>query len=77
MNGLFLLDIGIFVVGAVASFLVGANNTATSLGILVSTRALTPKKSFLYTALASFLGTVINSKSLEGSVKNLMHTWLS
>ncbi|MCQ4342427.1 MAG: inorganic phosphate transporter [Sulfolobaceae archaeon] len=74
MSSLFFLDVGIFVVGAVASFLVGANNTATSLGILVSTRALSPKKSFLYTALVSFLGTVINSKSLENSVKNLIQS---
>ncbi|MGC9105709.1 MAG: anion permease [Thermoprotei archaeon] len=74
MNEIFYIDLTILLLGAVASFLVGANNIASSLGILISTRVLQTRKSFLYTALVSFLGTAINSQTLAGSVKDLVRS---
>lgn len=68
------LDIAIVALGLIASYLVGANNIASSLGILLSTRVVRRNLAYLLTISSSFLGTVINSYTMLGSVKDLIRS---
>ncbi|AEB94826.1 inorganic phosphate transporter [Metallosphaera cuprina] len=75
-----LLDITLFLIGLISSFVVGGNNSATSLGILVSTNALRRKFSYLISSLSMFLGVSIGGLSLQGSIHGTINgnqTYLS
>ncbi|AWR96406.1 inorganic phosphate transporter [Acidianus sulfidivorans JP7] len=66
------LSILIFVLGLISSFVVGGNNTATALGILLSTNALKRKYSYLISALSLFLGTTIGSITMKSSITGIV-----
>ena len=68
------LGITIIILGLIASYLVGANNIASSLGILLSTRVVRRSTAYLLTVISSFTGTVINSYTMIGSVKSLIRS---
>ncbi|MBW9141115.1 MAG: inorganic phosphate transporter family protein [Candidatus Aramenus sp.] len=63
-----LITLLIFVVGLISSFIVGGNNSATALGILVSTNALKRKYSYLISAASIFLGTAVGSYTMASSI---------
>ena len=67
-----ILGLTIVALGLVASYLVGANNIASSLGILLSTRVVRRNTAYFLTILSSFAGTVINSYTMLGSIKSLI-----
>ena len=69
-----VLDITIIVLGLIAAYLVGANNIASSLGILLSTRIVRKNTAYLLTVISSFSGTVVNSYTMLGSVKSLIRS---
>ena len=64
-----LLSLGLFLVGLVSSFVVGGNNSATSLGILISTNSMRRKYSYLISAVSMFLGVSVGAISLQGSIR--------
>ncbi|MCG3108141.1 hypothetical protein L3N51_00422 [Metallosphaera sp. J1] len=64
-----LLNLGLFLVGLVSSFVVGGNNSATSLGILISTNSMKRKYSYLVSAVSMFLGVSVGAISLSGSIR--------
>ncbi|ARM74887.1 inorganic phosphate transporter [Acidianus manzaensis] len=66
------LAILIFITGFISSFVVGGNNTATALGILLSTNALKRKYSYLISALSLFLGTTIGSITMKSSITGII-----
>ena len=68
------LGITIIILGLIASYLVGANNIASSLGILLSTRVVRRSTAYLLTVISSFTGTVLNSYTMIGSVKSLIRS---
>jgi len=65
MNFLALL---IFITGLLASFSVGANNTAISLGILLSTNVLRRKYSYAINAISLFIGASLGSYTMIKSI---------
>lgn len=66
------LELLIFLLGIVSSFVVGGNNAATSLGILISTNAIKRKYSYLLSALSVFFGVTIGSITMRSSIKGLV-----
>lgn len=66
------LDILIFSLGIVSAFVVGGNNTAIALGILLSTNALKRKYSYLASALSVFFGASIGSITMESSIRDII-----
>jgi PiT family inorganic phosphate transporter len=58
----------IFFVGLISAFIVGGNNSATALGILISTNALKRKYSYLVSALSVFIGTALGSYTMASSI---------
>lgn len=67
-----LLEYFIFVVGLISSFLVGGNNSAIALGILVSTNVLRRRLSYLINAISLFSGASIGSITMESSIYGLV-----
>lgn len=63
-----ILEYNIFLLGLISSFIVGGNNSATALGILISTNAIKRKYSYLVSALAMFVGVSLGSYSMQGSI---------
>mgnify|MGYP001772515222 CR=1 FL=1 len=74
MNSLTLLNYFIFIVGLVSSFLVGGNNSAIALGILVSTNVLKRKFSYLVNAISLFIGASIGSVTMISSIHGLVYS---
>ncbi|WP_290123587.1 inorganic phosphate transporter [Metallosphaera hakonensis] len=64
-----LIGIGLFLVGLISSFVVGGNNSATSLGILISTNSMKRKYSYLLSSISMFLGVSVGGISLQNSVR--------
>ncbi|QKQ99193.1 inorganic phosphate transporter [Metallosphaera tengchongensis] len=62
------LTLLLFVIGFLSSFVVGGNNSATSLGILISTNSLRRRYSYLVSSLSIFFGVAIGSISMESSI---------
>ena len=69
-----ILDATIIILGLISAYLVGANNIASSLGILLSTRIVRKNTAYLLTVISSFSGTVINSYTMLGSIKSLIRS---
>lgn len=67
-----LLEYFIFVIGLISSFLVGGNNSAIALGILVSTNVLRRRLSYLINAISLFSGASIGSITMESSIYGLV-----
>ncbi|PVU76034.1 anion permease [Sulfolobus sp. SCGC AB-777_G06] len=67
-----LLEYSIFVIGLISSFLVGGNNSAIALGILVSTNVLRRRLSYLINAISLFSGASIGSITMESSIYGLI-----
>jgi PiT family inorganic phosphate transporter len=67
-----LLEYFIFVIGLISSFLVGGNNSAIALGILVSTNVLRRRLSYLINAISLFSGASIGSITMESSIYGLI-----
>ncbi|AWR94187.1 inorganic phosphate transporter [Acidianus brierleyi] len=65
---MFIFGILIFLVGLISAFIVGGNNSATALGILISTNALKRKYSYLVSALSVFIGTALGSYTMASSI---------
>ncbi|NON62654.1 inorganic phosphate transporter, partial [Acidianus sp. RZ1] len=68
-----ILSLLIFIIGIISSFIVGGNNSATAIGILLSTNALKKRQSYLVSAISIFLGTSLGSYTLRDSVYGLVH----
>ncbi|MCY0859571.1 MAG: inorganic phosphate transporter [Sulfolobaceae archaeon] len=66
-----LVDVLIFASGLVSSFIVGGNNNATALGILISTRAIKRRLAYLLNAIASSLGVFTGYFTMSSSVYGL------
>jgi PiT family inorganic phosphate transporter len=62
------LSMGLFLIGLISSFVVGGNNAATALGILISTNALKRKYSYLLSSISMFLGVSLGGLSMEKSI---------
>ncbi|QIW23453.1 inorganic phosphate transporter [Sulfolobus sp. S-194] len=69
MNTLLLL---IFIVGLLASFSVGGNNSAVALGILLSTNVLKRKHAYVINALSLFIGAFLGSYTMLNSVYGIV-----
>ncbi|AGE72515.1 inorganic phosphate transporter [Sulfolobus acidocaldarius] len=69
-----ILSILIFVFGITLSFIVGGNNSAISLGILVSTNVMKRKYSYLVSAISIFLGASVGSLTMFKSVHGIVNT---
>ncbi|BFI75014.1 anion permease [Sulfurisphaera ohwakuensis] len=69
MNTLLLL---IFIVGLLASFSVGGNNSAVALGILLSTNVLKRKHAYAINALSLFIGAFLGSYTMLNSVYGIV-----
>ncbi|QGR18746.1 inorganic phosphate transporter [Stygiolobus azoricus] len=67
-----LLEYFIFLIGLISSFLVGGNNSAIALGILVSTNVLRRRLSYLINAISLFSGASIGSITMESSIYGLV-----
>jgi len=67
-----LLEYFIFVIGLISSFLVGGNNSAIALGILISTNVLRRRLSYLINAISLFSGASIGSITMESSIYGLV-----
>lgn len=67
-----LLEYFIFIIGLISSFLVGGNNSAIALGILVSTNVLRRRLSYLINAISLFSGASIGSITMESSIYGLV-----
>lgn len=65
---MFIFGILIFLVGLISAFIVGGNNSATALGILISTNALKRKYSYMVSALSVFVGTALGSYTMASSI---------
>ncbi|WP_221287078.1 inorganic phosphate transporter [Stygiolobus caldivivus] len=74
MNSSVVLEYFIFTVGLFSSFLVGGNNSAIALGILVSTNVLRRKLSYLVNAISLFIGASIGSVTMESSIYGLVNS---
>ncbi|BFH73659.1 inorganic phosphate transporter [Sulfurisphaera javensis] len=69
MNLLLLL---IFIVGLLASFSVGGNNSAVALGILLSTNVLKRKQSYAINAISLFIGAFLGSYTMINSIYGIL-----
>jgi len=69
-----ILEYSIFLLGLISSFIVGGNNSATSLGILISTNALKRKYSYLLSALTIFVGVSLGSYSMQSSIYGTIYS---
>jgi PiT family inorganic phosphate transporter len=72
MNSELILNYFIFIIGIVASFLVGGNNSAIALGILLSTNVLKKRTSYLVNTISLFVGATIGSITMEGSFSGVI-----
>lgn len=68
----YFLDLLIFILGIASSFVVGGNNTATALGILISTNAMKRKYSYLISAISVFFGAAVGSITMKSSIKGIV-----
>ncbi|BBG22938.1 inorganic phosphate transporter [Sulfuracidifex tepidarius] len=72
MNGQSILDLLLFTIGLVASFVVSGNNNATSLGVLFATNAARRKSSYIINTVAMFLGASLGSVTMYGSIFSIV-----
>lgn len=67
-----LLLILIFIVGLLASFSVGGNNSAVALGILLSTNVLKRRQSYAINAVSLFIGAFLGSYTMINSIYGIL-----
>jgi PiT family inorganic phosphate transporter len=68
-----MLELIIFAIGLILSFVIAGNNSAVALGMSISTNIARRKISYVIIMISIFLGSTLGSLTMLGSVRDLLN----